>query len=337
MRSRVAGASTSQNAAIAPGRLSAGMRASSSASNTPTPLALTSRSASRASSSACSTPVLGRRIDDDPGPVRVGNVAVLLPVVGVGLVKGDAVTVAPRAPARRRGNRWRRRSNRPRRGSTRKTRSTGSLRRRQLVGASRSRPRARQIASSSSTRCAQLCRASTVARPCAASEAAKSGSARNAARWRRIAVAVARDKKIVAGREQVLAVVPRRARPAGCRRRAPRRRGSSGCRATPSHRAGAGHARSFAPRRRLAARGNSADSRRSRCRRRRARPGPPADSARHAPAPTRPRSLTGSIRNSRQLRGALVVAPIADPDEIALARDFRDADGRRADRPPRAR
>ena len=56
MRSSVAGASTSQNAASAPGRLIAGTRASSSASKTPTPLALTIRSALRALSSARSTP-----------------------------------------------------------------------------------------------------------------------------------------------------------------------------------------------------------------------------------------------------------------------------------------
>ena len=73
-------------------RRSSSTAASSNSSNTPLPLALTIRSASRASSRHRSDSLVSRgRIDDDLRPRRVGDVAVLLPVKGVRLVKGDAM------------------------------------------------------------------------------------------------------------------------------------------------------------------------------------------------------------------------------------------------------
>ena len=67
-------------------------RASSSSSNTPTPLALTTRSAPRACSSVRSAAaVVVARVDHDLRPRRIGHVAVLLAVERVGLVERDAV------------------------------------------------------------------------------------------------------------------------------------------------------------------------------------------------------------------------------------------------------
>ena len=92
MRSRVAGASTSQKMTSVLGPPSSSTPASSSSSNTPTPLALTTRSASqRAVPSALRRAAFVGGIDDDARPVGVGDVAVLLALVGVGLVEGDLV------------------------------------------------------------------------------------------------------------------------------------------------------------------------------------------------------------------------------------------------------
>ncbi len=187
------------------------MRASSIMSKTPTPLALTSRSACRALFERLLDPVLRRRINDDPGPVRVRNVAMTLTVVGVGLVERDAVPAGRQSlqdAAVIRGGAVPVRRDEAR--SEERDRQTHCAPPDWSSG-SRSRPRERQITSSSSTRWAQVCRALTVASPRAPSEAAKAAVGAQIREMAAHGVAVARDEKIVAGREQVLAIAPRRA------------------------------------------------------------------------------------------------------------------------------
>ena len=74
-----------------PGATPATTPSSNSSSKTPTPLAFTTTSARGRLGEHGAQPRLRRRVDAHLGPVRRLDVAVLLPVEGVGLVEGDAV------------------------------------------------------------------------------------------------------------------------------------------------------------------------------------------------------------------------------------------------------
>ncbi len=75
------------------GRAGARQPAISSSSNTPTPLALTTTSAAAASAITPRTASSVGGVDHDAGVVRRLDVAMALPVEGVGLVEGDVVAV----------------------------------------------------------------------------------------------------------------------------------------------------------------------------------------------------------------------------------------------------
>ncbi len=87
----VAGASTSQKMRIASAREAAMTPSSSSSSNTPTPLALTTTSAAAACAATARIASGVAGYTTTSRPVRRLDIAVLLPVEGVGFVEGDAV------------------------------------------------------------------------------------------------------------------------------------------------------------------------------------------------------------------------------------------------------
>ena len=206
------------------------------------------------------------------------------------------------------------------------------------LSATAGRAAASAIASSSSTRCAQVWRARIVSRPLrdqrrreARDRAAAACSARGHLR------AVARHQVVLARPEQMLASFhgARDQRDAAGQRL--EHADGRDARQQLRHRSAAAHARSRdggrrprAPRHWRASHGSERRSPRS-CAPRRVGIAHAVDVERQA------RSRAGRSRKSSSSCAALVVAPVADPDQ-ALARSLSSpADGTAACRPPRAR
>ena len=147
------------------------------------------------------------RIDDDPRPVRVGDVAVLLPFEGVGLVEGDAVAALGERPQDAAvvgggavpvgGDEARSEEGDFQSGAHGSGRSQGGARR--LGRAARSW---RSMASSSSTRWAQVCRSRMVSRPAARPRRAMAGSPSRSRRWRFISPPSRATRKSRPGRKR---------------------------------------------------------------------------------------------------------------------------------------
>ena len=218
----------------------------------------------------------------------------LLPAEGVGLEEGDLVAAIRQRLAAGRDSRWRRRSSSRRPGSSRRSSRAWP----QLLPHLSVRGSSAWIASSSSTRCAQVWRSRIAARPVAMQLAPQLAVVQHRPQWPRHLGAVRGHAGRLPG-----GTAPRRRatarRPAGCRRPAPRTRGWSGCRAAPRRRVGAARGRSPDAGRTRRARRGWAASRDSRSRLAPARPAPRPGSGRRGPWRCRRSRRTGSTRNRR--------------------------------------